>query len=192
MTRANDLSNFNVSEKQEEVNMELTVKLDRQDIASENLLGLIRSLQSIAREEAPKAEPVKEAAPEAESVKEAAPKKDKASKKEAPKAEPVKEEVKKAEPVKEEAPKVEPVKEEAPKVEPVKEGAPKAEPAKEEPPKAKVIDLSEMKKRVMAIKDADNDKWDGIKNLIKQYGGGKLSAIPEDTREDFMAAVEAL
>jgi hypothetical protein len=179
MTRANDLSNFNVSEKQEEVNMELTVKLDRQDIASENLLGLIRSLQSIAREEAPKAEPVKEAAP----------KKDKASKKEAPKAEPVKEEVKKAEPVKEEAPKVEPVKEEAPKVEPVKE---EAEPAKEEPPKAKVIDLSEMKKRVMAIKDADNDKWDGIKNLIKQYGGGKLSAIPEDTREDFMAAVEAL
>ena len=159
--------------------MELTVKLDRQDIASENLLGLIRSLQSIAREEAPKAEPVKEAAPEAESVKEAAPKKDKASKKEAPKAEPVKEEVKKAEPVKEEPPKTEPVKEEA-------------EPAKEEPPKAKVIDLSEMKKRVMAIKDADNDKWDGIKNLIKQYGGGKLSAIPEDTREDFMAAVEAL
>ena len=149
--------------------MELTVKLDRQDIASENLLGLIRSLQSIAREEAPKAE----------SVKEAAPKKDKASKKEAPKAEPVKEEVKKAEPVKEEPPKTEPVKEEA-------------EPAKEEPPKAKVIDLSEMKKRVMAIKDADNDKWDGIKNLIKQYGGGKLSAIPEDTREDFMAAVEAL
>ena len=160
--------------------MELTVKLDRQDIASENLLGFIRSLQSIAREEAPKAESVKEAAPEAESVKEAAPKKDKASKKEAPKAEPVKEE----------APKTEPVKEEPPKTEPVKE---EAEPVKEEPPKkAKVIDLSEMKKRVMAIKDADNDKWDGIKNLIKQYGGGKLSAIPEDTREDFMAAVEAL
>jgi Mg2+ and Co2+ transporter CorA len=68
-----------------------------------------------------------------------------------------------------------------------------AEPVKEEPPKkAKVIDINEMKKRVMAIKDADNDKWDGIKNLIKQYGGGKLSAIPEDTREDFMAAVEAL
>ena len=170
--------------------MELTVKLDKQDIASENLLGLIRNLQSIAREETPKAESVKEAAPEAESVKEAAPKKDKASKKEAPKAEPVKEGVKKAEPVKEEAPKVEPVKEEPPKTEPVKE---EAEPVKEEPPKkAKVIDLSEMKKRVMAIKDADNDKWDGIKNLIKQYGGGKLSAIPEDTREDFMAAVEAL
>lgn len=159
--------------------MELTVKLDRQDIASENLLGFIKSLQSIAREEAPKAEPAKEDVPKA-----------KKAKKEAPKAESVKEEAPKVEPVKEEPPKTEPVEEEAPKVEPAKE---EADPVKEEPPKrAKVIDINEMKKRVMAIKDADSGKWDDIKNLIKQYGNGKLSAIPEDNREDFMAAVEAL
>jgi len=104
---------------------------------------------------------------------------------EAPKKEP--------EAPKAEKPKAAKPKKEEPAKEPVKAEAPAEEPAPEpEKPKAEVINLEEMKKRVMAIKDKDADKWDSIKGLIKKYGNGKLSAIPEDDREEFMEAVEAL
>lgn len=168
--------------------MEITVKLTNQDVALANtsdLVALTKYLQGIAaeaegktaRQEAPakEPEPVKK-----QEKKEAAP-----MEPEPEKEEPAKEKISKEAHVKtEKAPEPEPVTEEVP-------AEPEPEPEKEAP-KAKVIDLSEMKKRVMAIKDADADKWDGIKNLIKQYGNGKLSAIPEDDREAFMEAVEAL
>lgn len=162
--------------------MEITVKLVNQDVASareKDLMALMGCLRSLAveaegkQEEPAKAEEPKKRKKAAEPVKQ---------EEEAPAKEETK--AKKEEP--------EPVKEEKPKEEPGEEEPETAKQEEETPAKAKVIDLEEMKKRVMAIKDADSNKWDSIKELIKQYGKGKLSAIPETERESFMEAVEAL
>lgn len=66
-------------------------------------------------------------------------------------------------------------------------------PAKDEAPKEEIPDLDSMKKAIMRIRKAGPaEKWDGIKALIIEYGGGKISGVPDDKRAEFMKKVEAL